>query len=438
MNKFTILLLSGIFLSLFTYGQNGWFDKSPTNASGLNDLYFIDANNGFAVGDSGKVYKTTNGGDSWTMQTSGVTVNLNAVHFVSLQKGFAVGNSGKIISTTNGGTNWTTYTNSTAIDFKDIDFNNPDSGVVVGTYSGGGYFLITLNGGTNWLQDGPVPSTDLRGVALMDDTTAITIGQMGSAAVIGKITLNTTYSVKGNLGGNQFNDVCYPSDDRGYVCGNSGVMFYSVNGGNVWNYKVTGLSTNLLSIFFIDDPYSDSVGYAGANGYIYKTTNHGSSWVTQHTTPGINYEDIQFVNNSTGYALSNTTIIKTTSGGVNLSVNVPDTNLVCSDSVQLTATPAYGGAGTLSYQWAPASLLSNPTSQNPYAKNETTTTFYVTVTDGNISAIDSAVVTVLPLPLDAGSDTSINCHDQCFKLNAMVNHPLTGVAYSWDTNRRSE
>jgi|GEM_PF-3567088 len=49
----------------------------------------------------------------WMQQTSGVSVTLNKIFFVNSQTGWAVGDLGKIIRTTNGGANWVSQISNT-------------------------------------------------------------------------------------------------------------------------------------------------------------------------------------------------------------------------------------------------------------------------------------------------------------------------------------
>ncbi|MFZ2865527.1 MAG: YCF48-related protein [Ignavibacteriaceae bacterium] len=59
----------------------------------------------WAVGNTGKILKTTNGGTNWTTQSSGTTNDLYSVYFVNETTGWAVGWSGKILKSINGSTN---------------------------------------------------------------------------------------------------------------------------------------------------------------------------------------------------------------------------------------------------------------------------------------------------------------------------------------------
>ena len=72
----------------------------------LSDVSFTDANNGAVVGDYGTILRTTDGGEIWTLQTSGTTNALNGVSFTDSNNGTAVGVSGTILRTTNGGETW--------------------------------------------------------------------------------------------------------------------------------------------------------------------------------------------------------------------------------------------------------------------------------------------------------------------------------------------
>ena len=60
------------------------------------------ANVVYVCGSSGMIYKTSNGGDTWTPSNSSTTRNLNALYFWNEKRGFAVGDSGTILYTDNG------------------------------------------------------------------------------------------------------------------------------------------------------------------------------------------------------------------------------------------------------------------------------------------------------------------------------------------------
>ena len=112
--------VAGVRISPETGGQDGlvqkttdggqtWMDQ-PTNIPDiLEDIFFIDANNGWVVGENGIILHTTNGGDTWNIQTSGTEEKLLSVSFADSAVGWIVGGDygvGIILHTTNGGETW--------------------------------------------------------------------------------------------------------------------------------------------------------------------------------------------------------------------------------------------------------------------------------------------------------------------------------------------
>src|SRR5262249_37562416 len=57
----------------------------------LADVCFIDMQTGWAVGDRGVIWHTTDGGRTWRMQDSRVTARLESVCFLDAFDGWAVG-----------------------------------------------------------------------------------------------------------------------------------------------------------------------------------------------------------------------------------------------------------------------------------------------------------------------------------------------------------
>lgn len=99
-----------------TDGGNNWV---PFNGAGI--FYFVDVNNGWSYYGSGvngaeppfKILRTTNGGTDWIEQFSdNAAGGYNAMHFTDLNNGWIVGDNGKVIKTTNGGNDWNYVINS--------------------------------------------------------------------------------------------------------------------------------------------------------------------------------------------------------------------------------------------------------------------------------------------------------------------------------------
>ena len=61
----------------------------PIFAEKAGVVKFVDANTGWVAGDSGTILKTTNGGTSWTAETSGVAVTLRGMSFLDANTGYS-------------------------------------------------------------------------------------------------------------------------------------------------------------------------------------------------------------------------------------------------------------------------------------------------------------------------------------------------------------
>jgi photosystem II stability/assembly factor-like uncharacterized protein len=95
------------------YSKNSgrdWISKS-VNSKGmiLKALYFLDNQRGWAVGDSGIILATTDGGVSWSELPTPTDYPLTKVHFADAQVGYVASGTewgGEVFRTTDGGEKW--------------------------------------------------------------------------------------------------------------------------------------------------------------------------------------------------------------------------------------------------------------------------------------------------------------------------------------------
>lgn len=69
----------------------------------FNSIYFTDENTGYNVGNTGVIFKTSDGGLNWSIQSTDITESISDIIFTDNNTGYAVGYFGSIIKTTNGG-----------------------------------------------------------------------------------------------------------------------------------------------------------------------------------------------------------------------------------------------------------------------------------------------------------------------------------------------
>ena len=135
-----------------TINGAGAFGADVQTISKVQDFCFLSATLGFATGNSGNIYKTINGGTSWTTIASGSTVNLNAISFSDSDYGYIVGDGGLILKTTDGGTTWSQQTSPTTQNLYGVNALDSNivyavgaSGTIIRTLSGGAYLTVNVD-----------------------------------------------------------------------------------------------------------------------------------------------------------------------------------------------------------------------------------------------------------------------------------------------------
>ena len=74
MKKFILTFFPLLIVTQICFAQ--WYEQNSGVTVDLNAVRSLDVNNGFAVGDSGTILKTSNGGNNWTIQSSGTMNDL--------------------------------------------------------------------------------------------------------------------------------------------------------------------------------------------------------------------------------------------------------------------------------------------------------------------------------------------------------------------------
>jgi len=153
-----------------------WTTYLTTGAEVYNDIKFTDANTAYVVGNSGVMYKTTDGGANWNQVThgTGVTDNLNGVDFPQGQvnAGFVVGAGGVILKTSDAGSTWSTQTSGTLEELYGVSFFNANTGKAVGENR----VLSTTDSGVTWTILGGTSSGAHRAVFMRDVENAKIVG----------------------------------------------------------------------------------------------------------------------------------------------------------------------------------------------------------------------------------------------------------------------
>ncbi len=157
-------------------GNSPWKYTNPQPfAHNFSDMSFIDDNVGLAVsggalGVSGAIMRTTDGGATWqsvaykyVTNTGSVAIgSFSDVHFVTPSIAYAVGSGGLMVKSTDGGINWTTINTpltSLGRNINALHFLNKDTGYIGGaaintsnttSINDAPKVYFTKNGGNTW------------------------------------------------------------------------------------------------------------------------------------------------------------------------------------------------------------------------------------------------------------------------------------------------
>lgn len=277
-----------------------WQPVITGTSNTLKDIFFVNTQNGWAVGKNGTILVTYDGGQSWTQQTSGVYSHLNAVHFVNANIGWIAANNGFVLKTTDGGINWIKKDIVTSIyDYlTDIKFINSQVGYVTGDDA----VYKTINGGETWNR---ISTYNLGNYF---DFFNESIGY----ASYGHTTINGGQSWQ--YIGNQkpfMSDVQYLTQNVLYAIGSK--FYKSINSGLTWSTVASTFDdeTNLAfkHLHFLDTQNGYLVSSNGTNK-LFKTTDGGVNWKKVDISSGSYYlTQVFFLDASHGWAIGNQGVI---------------------------------------------------------------------------------------------------------------------------------
>lgn len=194
---------------------------------------FVTADDGWAVGAFGTIYRTHDGGRSWDAQVSGTLEQLFSVSFADIRTGWAVGRTGVIVHTTDGGTTWRKQPTPKDQHLFKVRAIDARRAWAVGDW---GTVLATRDGGQTW-EDRSLP----RDVILYSQA--------------------------------------WPDAQHGWLVGEAGAIVATQDGGATWTEQTSGVEKTLFGASFTDARHGWAVGL---DGLILRTNDGGQSWQLLH------------------------------------------------------------------------------------------------------------------------------------------------------------
>ncbi|MBE2280016.1 MAG: T9SS type A sorting domain-containing protein [Ignavibacteriaceae bacterium] len=368
-----------------TDGGNNWSTSFLPEEIGDVRVYsvsFADSQNGLVTAsDTLKLFRTTNGGNSWQLINLDYQWNSYSIKYFADGSAFMLNNDLKLLKSTNHGESWDEVNSirfmyaGTKIKFKDrargiiyggfapsSNFTiSSDSGSTWVNYSKGGFYkfalytgsyfyapllvpvqnlahgflLLKKNPGSNWYSEesvlnwGVFPALDHINPINPDFLFGIITARADSFAQITRVITRSTDA------GASWNHLqterllsahFFLNGKTFWYATSSGKIFKSNDSGVTINEQVTGITSRINHIFFLDE----NTGWASGNsGVLIKTTNGGNDWQTIQI-PGFstaNLGTINFYDENRGFMLaiseSVSKVLQTTNGGSSWVDNTP-------------------------------------------------------------------------------------------------------------------
>lgn len=284
----------------------------------LNNLVFVNATTGWAVGDRGTIWHTNDAGATWREQPSPVSCSLNAVSFIDAKRGWAVGGQhqpnsnatrGIILSTTDGGNTWQQLPQPLLPLLTGVKFFDSHHGIAFGhsaSYSPSGVFT-TRDGGNTWQ---PLPSDDsgnwLAGDFLEPDAGAVA-GPAGRIATLMRRKVVASPLAASSL--RSFRAMQLTAPTGGWAVGDGGLLLTTNDLGRSWQTPPASplqragesLSDHFdLHTVAINTPH---IWLAGAPGTrIFHSPDYGQTWQAVPTGQSAPLRSIRFIDENHGWA----------------------------------------------------------------------------------------------------------------------------------------
>jgi photosystem II stability/assembly factor-like uncharacterized protein len=288
------------------------------NDAALNHIFFINQTTGWAVGDRGVIWHTSDAGSTWREQPSPVSCSLNDVFFINARRGWAVGGQSQpysnstravMLRTDDGGRTWSQLSQPLLPKLIGIKFFDANQGIAFGqsaSYYPSGVFN-TRDGGLTWQ---PLPSDQagawLTGDFLAPDAGAVA-GAAGQLATLVRHKVVTSPLATTSLRSIRAMQLVAPTG--GWAVGDGGLVLSTADLGRSWQtpsaspLQRAGESLINQFDFTAVAVQADHVWIAGSPGTcIFYSPDAGKSWQSATTGQTAPLRSIQFVDAKNGWA----------------------------------------------------------------------------------------------------------------------------------------
>jgi photosystem II stability/assembly factor-like uncharacterized protein len=304
-----------------------WVQQSTVTPENLVGVVMLDSMTALAIGDRNGILRTTDAGTTWINQSVVISAvyRWNSISFSDALNGIAVGDH-RIVTTTDGGLTWSLRTAPSTQKCLSV-LNVGGSYMYVGTDSG--WMYSTSDTGKTWssakISTWPIRSIFVwTGISLPGAPIyyALTPYSLCSKPVYPSPEWNeTVLPIFQGLGSEAINAEFCKGGGAGFIVGVFGdlwsepaIVRKSISD-TVWrSIQLTSLQPGIFS--GISAPSSSVIYVCGSSGMIYKTSNGGDTWNSFTGLTSRSLKAISFFDVNHGFAVGDSgTILHTDNGG---------------------------------------------------------------------------------------------------------------------------
>lgn len=238
-----------------TDGGITWADVAD---QGFNDYSFFNETVGYATSSSVgvEIARTSDGGNSWTtLNPPSGQPRVETVKAISENTAYFAGNGGSLYKTTDGGTSFSILDSGLNEHINDIFFTNPTTGYLISFYN----IKKTTDSGATW-NTIYTTSGSLKRIYFVNENVGYVVGRR----YIYKTTdAGNTWNVYETDFPNELQDIDFYDENHGFAVGGPSLILYTDNGGESWTLQDSGITQALNSVKMTSPTNAIVVGFNG-------------------------------------------------------------------------------------------------------------------------------------------------------------------------------
>lgn len=261
-------------------GGQTWQQQRSGVTDLLCDVQFVDRHTGWISGIKGTMLHTVDGGATWIKQDPGTERHLLSISFVDERRGWAVGDFATIMHTADGGDSWISQSEERDQIYSKVFFVDQEQGWIVGEQ---GTIMRTIDGGAEWQ---PVVPEFFRRETLEDEYDNPRPSQFG---------------------------IYFADRNHGWLCGLDSTILHTADGGETWSVRNTG-----QDILFNIAVRGDRGWAVGSQGTYLLSRDGGITWTQEQEAikSKLTFANLHFTSPRTGWIVgASGTVVRTVDGG---------------------------------------------------------------------------------------------------------------------------